>query len=122
MHKHKSLVLKMRKSRKRSVIPSNELFVNNHRERSYLDSAKNQKCVLCKYKLSTFNQMLVSYHRMGLEVTPGKQVTYVIIAYNELSHILFSRQRVKSLCILISITFYGKTLYFSNTNFCHFTK
>ena len=32
--------------------------------------------------------MLVSYHRMGLEVMPGKQVTFVIIL-----HSLFSRQK-----------------------------
>ena len=48
MHKHKSLVLKMRKSIKLSVMSSIELFVNYHRERNYmyLDSAKNQKRVV----------------------------------------------------------------------------
>ena len=38
----------MRKSIKLPVMPSTELFVNNHRERNYmyLDSAKNQKRVV----------------------------------------------------------------------------
>ena len=68
-------MLKMHKSIKLPVMPSTELFVNNHQERDYmyLYSAKNQKRVVCK--LSAFNQMLVFYHRTGLEVTSGKQVT-----------------------------------------------
>ena len=48
----------------------------------------------------SLNQMLVSYHRTGLEVTPGKQVTYVIIIPYSVSKVYKS--------ILISITFYGK--------------
>ena len=50
--------------------------------------------------------MLVFYHRMGLEVTPGKQVTYAII----IAYIVFKTVRQSS-SILISITFYGGKIY-----------
>ena len=54
--------------------------------------------------------MLVFYPRTGLEVTPGKQVTYAII----IAYIVFKTVRQK----FIYFNFhhiYGETLYCSNT-------
>ena len=60
--------------------------------------------------------MLVFYHRMGMEVTPGKQVTYAII----IAYIVFKTVRQKFIYFNFHHIFTGGgedagNLYCSNT-------
>ena len=55
--------------------------------------------------------MLVFYHRTGLEVTPGKQVTYAIF----IAYIVFKTVHQKFIYFNFHHILLGKTLYCSNT-------
>ena len=55
--------------------------------------------------------MLVFYHRTGLEVTPGKQVTYAII----IAYIVFKTVHQKFIYFNFHHIIWGKTLHCSNT-------
>ena len=55
--------------------------------------------------------MLVFYHRTGLEVMPGKQVTYAII----IAYIVFKTVRQKFIYFNFHHVLRGETLYCSNT-------
>ena len=55
--------------------------------------------------------MLVSYHRTGPEVTPGKQLAYAII----IAYIVFKTVRQKFIYFNFHHILRGKTLYCSNT-------
>ena len=55
--------------------------------------------------------MLVFYHRTGLEVTPGKQVTYAII----IAYIVFKTVHQKFIYFNFHHIIWGKILHCSNT-------
>ena len=63
--------------------------------------------------------MLVFYHRMGLEVMPGKQVTYAII----IAYIVFKTVRQKFIFFNFHHILRGEKFIlpkYMRINFCHF--